>query len=102
MTAWAALAVSGENAVVADYLGSARDGSDLPELFAAAADEATRLGARRLVFWETPGGPGAAAIARLPGESVPAGFTLIARQFDREAVALFAAGQIAPSLWDVV
>jgi hypothetical protein len=102
MTAWAVLSVNGENAIVADYLGSAGDGADLPALFAAAAAEAARLGARRLVFWEPPGGPGAPAIARLPGESAPAGFTLIARVFDEAAVRLFSASSYTPALYDVV
>ncbi|HEV2065151.1 MAG TPA: GNAT family N-acetyltransferase [Thermoanaerobaculia bacterium] len=102
MTAWAVLSVTGENAIVADYLGSAKDGADLPALFAAAAAEAARLGARRLVFWEPPGGPGALAIARLPGESAPAGFTLIARVFDEAAVRLFGASSFTPALYDVV
>ena len=102
MTCWAALSVLGEDALVADYLGAAADGSDLPVLFAGAAGEAARLGAKRLVFWETPGGPGAAAISGLPGGSAPAGFTLIARVFDRGAVRLFSSGHLAPSLYDVV
>lgn len=102
MTCWAALSVVGEKAIVADYLGCAADGADLPALFAAAAAEAGRLGARRLVFWEPPGGPGAAVIAGLPGESAPAGFTLIARVFDEAALRLFGAGQLTPALYDVV
>ena len=102
MTSWAVLSVVGENAIVADYLGSAPDGGDLPELFAAAAAEAARLGARRLVFWETPGGPGAPAIAALPGESAPAGFALVARVFDAQAARLFASGHLTPALYDVV
>jgi hypothetical protein len=102
MTSWAVLSVVGENATVADYLGSATDGGDLPELFAAAAAEAGRLGARRLVFWETPGGPGAPAIAALPGESAPAGFALVARVFDARAARLFASGHLTPALYDVI
>ena len=58
LVAWAALSVVGEDATVVDFLGREPDGGDLPALFAAAAAEARRLGARRLVFWETPGGPG--------------------------------------------
>jgi len=102
MTCWAALSMQGENALVADYLGVSADGGDLPGLFAAAAEEATRLGAARLVLWETPGGPGADAIRRLPGESAGAGFHIIARVFDRSAAGLFAAGQLTPALYDVV
>ena len=102
MTCWAALSVQGEEALVAEYLGAAADGSDLPVLFAGAAVEAARLGAQRLVFWETPGGPGAAAIPRLAGASAPAGFTLIARVFDRDAIQRFSAGHLSPALYDVV
>jgi hypothetical protein len=102
MTCWAALSVQGESALVADYLGLEPGGGDLPGLFAAAAAEAARLGARRLVFWETPGGPGAAVVARLSGENVPAGFTLAARFFDRDAFGLFASGYLAPALYDMV
>ena len=102
MTCWAALSVLGEEALVAEYLGAAADGSDLPVLFAGAAAEAARLGAQRLVFWETPGGPGASAVAGLPGVSAPAGFTLIARVFDREAIRRFSTGHLSPALYDVV
>jgi hypothetical protein len=102
VASWAVLSVVGENAIVGDYLGLAAGGGDLPELFAAAAAEAARLGARRLVFWETPGGPGAPAIAALPGESAPAGFALVARVFDAQAARLFASGHLTPALYDVV
>lgn len=99
---WVALSVTGENALVADYLGRAGDGSDLLALFAAAAAEAGRLGARRLVFWQTPG-PAAEVIASLPGESAPAGFALDARIADAHAGRLFAEeGLVVPSLYDVV
>jgi hypothetical protein len=102
MTCWAALSVLGEEAVVAEYLGASPDGGDLPVLFAGAAAEAARLGAQRLVFWEAVGGPGAAAVRALPGASAPAGFTLIARVFDREAIGRFSAGHLSPALYDVV
>ena len=102
LTSWAVLSVVGESAIVVDYLGSAPDGGDLPGLFAAAAAEAARLNARQLVFWQTPGGPGASAVAALPGTSAPAGFTLIARVFDAEAVRLFRSGHLTPALYDVV
>lgn len=99
---WVALSVMGENALVADYLGRAGDGSDLLALFAAAGAEAGRLGARRLVFWQTPG-PAAQVIAALPGESAPAGFALDARIADARAGRLFAEeGLIVPSLYDMV
>lgn len=101
-TGWAVLSVSGENALVADYLGLAPDGSDLLPLFAAAAREASRLGARRLVFWETPG-PAAAVLGELPGERVPAGFSLDARIVDESAAQLLHdRGHLVPALYDVV
>ena len=102
LTAWAVLSVAGEDAIVADYLGSDASGADLPGLFAAAAAEAARMGARRLVFWEPPGGEAARVIARLPGVSEPAGFTLIARVFDEAAVRLFGSSLLTPALYDVV
>jgi hypothetical protein len=99
---WVALSVTGENALVADYLGRAGDGSDLLALFAAAAAEAGRLGARHLVFWQTPG-PAGEVIAALPGEIAPAGFGLDARIADARAGRLFAEeGLVVPSLYDVV
>jgi hypothetical protein len=102
-TAWAVLSVAGEEALVADYLGREPDGRDLPELFAGAAVEARRLGAKRLVFWSTPGGPGRAVIEALPGERRDAGFPMIVRSFDDAAVARFAdAVHLVPSLYDLV
>lgn len=100
---WAVLSVVGENALVADYLGERPDGSDLPALFAAAAGEAARMGARRLVFWETPGGPGAGIVSRLPGERREAGFSLIVRTLEDEAAVEFARSvHLVPALYDVI
>ena len=102
MTAWAALSVVGETATVADYLGVAPDGSDLPELFAAAADESRRLGARNLAFWVPRGGPGRAPIEALGGRRLDAGFPVIARVFDEEAVRRWAERvHLVPSLYDL-
>lgn len=104
MTGWAALCMSRKDAsaTVVDFLSSDPDGADLPQLFACAAEEARRLGARRLIFWETPGGPGRDAIASLPGEK-EAGFPIIARVFDDASVSRFARGlQLVPSLYDLV
>ena len=104
MTGWAALCMSRETAAatVVDFLSSEPDGSDSRALFACAAEEARRLGARRLIFWETPGGPGRDAIASLPGER-EAGFPIIARVFDDASVGRFARGlQLVPSLYDLV
>lgn len=100
---WAALSVVGENATVADFLGLDENGGDLDALFAAAADEARRLGARRLVFWSTPGGPGRARIERLTGTRRDADFPMIVRVFDQEAVRRFAERvHLVPSLYDLV
>ncbi len=104
MLAWAALSAAADGtATVVDYLGREADGSDLPPLFAAAAEEARAHGARRLAFWETPGGPGRAVIAALPGERLDAGFPVIVRVFDDESARRFAAGvSLVPSLYDLV
>ncbi len=104
MTGWAALsAVADETATVVDYLSLERDGSDLPALFAAAAAEARSLGARRLAFWEPPGGPGRGPIAALPGERIDAGFPMDARVFDEDVAKRFAERlAFVPSLYDLV
>ena len=102
-TGWAVLSVDGERALVADFLGSEADGSDLPPLFSAAAAEAQRLGASRLVFWETPGGPAAELLRRMPGERREAGFPIIVRTFDDGAADRFGAGvHLTPALYDMV
>lgn len=102
LAGWAALSVVGEEATVVDFLGREPDGSDLPVLFAAAADEGKRLGARCLVFWESPGGPGRGPIEALPGERAGAGFPMIVRVFDEAAVERFAQGvHLVPSLYDL-
>jgi Acetyltransferase (GNAT) domain len=99
---WAALSIVGPEATVADYLGREADGRDLGPLFAAAAEEARRLGARTLVFWETPGGPGRAPIAALRGASVDAGFPMIVRLFDEDATRRFGErAHLVPSLYDL-
>ncbi len=103
LVAWAVISVVGEEATVADYLGREADGRDLPALFAAAADEARSLGARRLAFWETPAGPGRAPIAALPGERADAGFPMIVRVYDEAAAERFArSAHLVPSLYDLV
>ena len=103
LTSWAVLSVVGEEATVADYLGREPDGRDLAPLFDAAADEARRLGARTLVFWETPGGPGRDLIAKLPGARMDAGFPMIVRLFDEDAVRRFGErAHLVPSLYDLV
>lgn len=103
MRGWAALSVVGERALVADFLAAGDWARELPGLFAGAAAEARRLGARHLVFWETPGGPAAAWIASLPGDRRSAGFPIIVRPFDEAAVSRFAANaHLVPSLYDLV
>jgi predicted N-acetyltransferase YhbS len=100
---WAVLSVTRDTALVADLLGSEADGADLPDLFAAVAAEARRLGAERLVFWETPGGPAAERIRGLPGDRRDAGFPIIVRTFDDEAANRFAErAHLVPSLYDLV
>jgi hypothetical protein len=100
---WAVLSVAGETGLVADFLGREADGSDLPPLFAAAAGEAARLGASRLLFWEAPGGPAADLLRALPGERRDAGFPMIVRTFDDAAADRFARGaHLVPSLYDLV
>lgn len=77
LQSWAVLSVLGEKAILADYLCRRPEGSDLPDLFAIAAAEAIKMGAKKLVFWDTRGGPGSTVVAGLPGERRDAGFPLI-------------------------
>ena len=101
--AWAPLSVIGEEALVADYLDADPEGGNLPPLFAACGEEARRLGARRLKFWQTPGGPGRRSIEALRGEIRGAGFWIVGRVFDeRAACAYLERGQFVPSIYDVV
>jgi hypothetical protein len=100
---WAALSVVGERALLADFLVPGDWWAELPPLLAAAAAEARRMGASRLVLWETPGGPAADFIARLPGARTDAGYPIIVRPLDESAVAPFAARvHLVPSLYDLV
>jgi hypothetical protein len=101
--AWAPLSVVGEEALVADYLDCDPDGGHLPGLFAACGEEARRLGARRLKFWQTPGDPGRRRIAALGGQVRDAGFWIVGRVFDeRVARAYLECGQLVASIFDVV
>jgi len=103
MRGWAVLSVSADRALVADFLGRDPSGADLPALFAAAASEAGRMGARELVFWETPGGPARDVIAQFPGERESAGFSMIARVLEPERFDGLAEGiHLVPSLYDLV
>ena len=100
---WAVLSVSGDHALVADYLGGDPEGRDLVPLFASAAAEARRMGASRLVFWETPGGPARDLLDRMPGERAAAGYSLIARVLDESRFAgLPERLHLVPSLYDLV
>ena len=103
IAAWAALSVWQGAATVVDYVGRDPEGADLPDLFAAAAEEARRHGATTLVFWRTPGGPGRGVLEKLPGVRSQAGFPMISRVFDEAAVRRFATGlHLVPSLYDMV
>lgn len=103
MTGWAVLSVQGEQALVADFLSEDPEGADLPALLGAAAAEAKKLGAARLIFWETPGGPGRAAIEALPGKVRDAGFFFVVRSFDHAATDRFGKhAHFTPALYDVV
>jgi hypothetical protein len=103
MLSWAVLSVTGETALVADFLGCEPDGSDLPPLFGAVAQEARRLGASTLVFWEPPGGPAAPLLRGLPGERRDTGFPIIVRSFDDAAADEFGRrAHLVPSLYDLV
>lgn len=103
MRAWAALSVVGPEALVADHLCFSAGGDELSPLFSACAAEARRLGARRLVFWETPSGPARAVLARLAGEPRDAGFPMIVRAFDDGAADRFAENvHLVPALYDLV
>ena len=99
------LSVTGEDALVVEAVVSDADGA--LRLFDALAAEARALGARRLVFWETPGGPlavlaGREAGRRRPGGRVAdAGFAFATVPFDAPVTAEFVAGaQIAAGIYD--
>lgn len=100
---WAVLSVAGDHALVADFLALRSDGNDLLPLLAGAAAEAAKMGARRLVFWETPGGPGSAVLRALPGDRREAGYPLIVRTFDDAAADRFARSvHLVPAFYDLV
>jgi GNAT acetyltransferase-like protein len=90
--AWGALSVVGERALVVDFL-VARE-SETDALLEAIRAEAHDMGARRLVFWETPGGP----LARFSREGrsddpsaevSQAGFSFATVPFDENGTAGF-------------
>ena len=103
MQSWGVLSVAREGALVADYLGREPDGGDLRALFAVAAAEARRMGAKTLIFWETPGGPGSAVIRGLDGERRDVGFPLDALSSDHALADRFALGlHLTPAIYDMV
>lgn len=103
MIGWAVLSVAGETALVADLLVREPADADLRLLLAATAGEARRLGASKLVFWDTPGGPAAGVLRTLPGERRAAEFPIIVRTFDDGAADRFGRGaHLVPSLYDLV
>ena len=102
MSGWVVLSISGDRALVADHLfeGGA---AAMPEVLCAAAAEARRLGARELVFWETPGGPARPTISSLPGPRYDAGFFMAARPLDAAVLERFEKGaHLTPALYDMV
>lgn len=103
MQSWGVLSVAREGALMADYLGREADGGDLRALFAVAAAEARRMGAKTLIFWEPPGGPGSAVIRGLDGERREVGFPLDALSSDHALADRFALGlHLTPALYDMV
>jgi hypothetical protein len=104
MESWAVLSIAGERALVVDLLLGGRPGPAVTGgIFSAAAAESRRLGARELVFWETPGGPAREGVAALQGERRDAGFPIIVRVFDEEVAAHFARDlHLTPALYDLV
>jgi hypothetical protein len=90
---WVVLNVTGERALVMDYLVRPPAAASFPPLFDAAAVEAAALGARRLVFWEPPGGPFREPLEALRRQAGPrasvvdAGFSFVtAKIFDEAAL----------------
>jgi predicted N-acetyltransferase YhbS len=101
MRAWAVLSVTGERALLADYL--ARTEEDLAAILDRAGAEARAMGARHLILWETPGGPARGLFARLPGERREAGYSLSARLLEPQMSGELASNvALTPALYDVV
>ena len=99
------LSVTGEEALVVEAILSDDAAADC--LFDALVGEASALGATRLVFWETSGGPLAALAGRDAGGRRPggraadAGFSFATVPFDADATADFVArAPIAAGIWD--
>jgi predicted N-acetyltransferase YhbS len=99
------LSVMGEEALVVE--AAVPDESAARALFDALSAEAAALGARRLVFWETPGGPlaaisGRGAARRLPGgREGETGFSFATVPFDAEIMHEFVrSAQITAGIYD--
>ncbi len=99
------LSVAGEEALVVE--AAVPDESSVAALFDALSTEAAALGARRLVFWETPGGPLAAvagrdAARRRPGGRVAeTGFSFATVPFEAGVAEEFvASAQITAGIYD--
>jgi hypothetical protein len=86
--AWAALAARGETLLVLDYLVPPPAGESVAEFVRLLREEAGRVGARRLVFWESPAGPYRAPLAaeasRAGAETIAAGFSFVTAVVFRE------------------
>lgn len=89
------LSVLGEEALVMDAVAGSGEGA--LALADALSDEAGAMGARRLVFWETPAGPLASvageARARPGGAVREAGFAFVTVTFDAGKAADFVRGK---------
>ena len=99
------LSVVGEQALVVEAVVAGEEGA--LRLHDALAAEAAALGARRLVFWETPGGPLSVLAGRDPARRRPggrvaeAGFSFATVPFDAAATAEFVrSAQITAGIWD--
>ena len=99
------LSVLGEEALVVE--AAVPDESAARALFDALSAEAAALGARRLVFWETPGGPlaaisGRGATRRLSGgREGETGFSFATVPFDADRAREFVrTAQITAGIYD--
>lgn len=106
--AWGVLGVTGEQALVMDYLARPPLEEIFRDLVRALEAEARAMGARRLVFWEPPGGPFRGPLRRLLDVAGPnscvvdAGFSFVtAKIFEEEALRKFLAGlHFTPGFYD--
>jgi hypothetical protein len=90
--AWGVLSLRGRDALVVDYLARDASFATFERLWNALRGEAFQLGARTLVFWESPGGPWRRfLLERLDGgRAFDAGYSLAtAVIFDEEIFSQF-------------